>query len=158
MEQIPLNIQSINLRDLFETVDAATTRPSGKAVIVNNDIASGTVVSADRSHLYNILFNLVENAVKYSGTEVKIDAGATVREGFVELKISDNGNGIPEADMGKIFTRFYRGQATKTDIPGMGLGLAYVKLLVEAHGGTVSVNSRTHGREKGTRFTINIPQ
>ena len=122
---------------------------------VNNDISPEAIVSADRSHLYNILNNLVENAVKYSGAEVEINAAAREKEGFVELSVCDNGFGIPSGDVKHVFKRFYRGKALAGEQPGMGLGLAYVKLLVEAHGGDISVDS-TEGR--GTCFTIKLPQ
>lgn len=155
VEQIPLNIQNVNLHDLFDMVDAATLRPSGKTVTISNDIASDIVVSADRSHLYNILINIVENAVKYSGAAVEINAGACKREAFVELTVSDNGNGIPSADLRHIFKRFYRGKASAGEQPGMGLGLAYVKLLVDAHGGDIAVKS---SQGCGTCITIKLPQ
>lgn len=155
VEQIPLNIRSVNLHQLFATVAEATVLPSGKTVIINNGIAPGTIVSADRSHLYNILNNLVENAIKYSGPEVEINAAVSVKEGFVYLMVSDNGQGIPSADLKHIFKRFYRGKASTGEQPGMGLGLAYVKLLVDAHGGDISVDS-SEGR--GTCFTIKLPQ
>lgn len=155
VEQIPLNIQSVDLHDLFDTVARATSRPSGKRVIINNRIDAGFIVSADRAHLCNILNNLVENAVKYSGPEVEINASATVNAGFAELVVSDNGNGIPSGDLRHIFQRFYRGKASAGEQPGMGLGLAYVRLLVEAHGGDISVQS-TEGI--GTCFTIKLPQ
>lgn len=155
VEQIPLNIHSINLHDLFDTVARATVQPSGKSLIINNMIDYKIIVSADRSHLYNILNNLVENAVKYSGKEVEINASATEREGFIEFMVSDNGNGIPSGDLTHIFQRFYRGNASAGEQPGMGLGLAYVKLLVEAHGGVISVES---SEGHGTCFTIKLPQ
>ncbi len=155
VEQIPLNIQSVNLHDLFDNVAQATVQPSGKTVIIHNEIASDSIVSADRAHLYNILNNLVENAVKYSGQEVEINATATAKEGFVELTVSDNGNGVPAGDLKHIFQRFYRGKASAGEQPGMGLGLAYVKLLVEAHGGEISVES---AEGSGTSFTIKLPQ
>ena len=155
VEQIPLNIQSVNLHDLFDTVAAATIRPSGKDVVVHNEIASDIVVSADRSHFYNILNNLVENAVKYSGDSVEIKASANADKGEVVLSISDNGNGIPSGDLKHIFQRFFRGMASVGEQPGMGLGLAYVKLLVKAHGGEISAES-TLGQ--GTCFTIKLPQ
>lgn len=155
VEQIPLNIQSVNLYDLFDTVAAATIRPSGKDVVVHNEIASDIVVSADRSHFYNILNNLVENAVKYSGDSVEIKASANADKGEVVLSISDNGNGIPSGDLKHIFQRFFRGKASVGEQPGMGLGLAYVKLLVKAHGGEISAES-TLGQ--GTCFTIKLPQ
>lgn len=155
VEQIPLNIQNINLHDLFDTLAAATVVPVGKHVAITNDIDSATEVSADRSHLYNILNNLVENAVKYSGEEVEIKASSTVSNGVAELRVCDNGNGIPAADLRHVFSRFYRGRAVSGEQPGMGLGLAYVKLLVEAHGGEVSVESE---EGKGTCLIIRLPQ
>lgn len=155
VEQIPLNIQSVNLHDLFDTVAGATVPPSGKTVIISNNIDSRLIASADRAHLYNILNNLVENSVKYSGPEVEINASATEKAGFVELMVSDNGNGIPSGDLKHIFQRFYRGKASAGEQPGMGLGLAYVRLLVEAHSGDISVQS---SEGKGSCFTIKIPQ
>ncbi len=155
VEQIPLNIQSVDLHDLFDAVATATPRPSGKIVIIHNEISSDIVASADRSHLYNILNNLVENAVKYSGDSVEIKASANADKGEVVLSISDNGNGIPSGDLKHIFQRFFRGKASVGEQPGMGLGLAYVKLLVKAHGGEISAES-TLGQ--GTCFTIKLPQ
>ena len=73
----------------------------------------------------------------------------------VEIRISDNGNGISSGDLRHIFDRFYRGKASAGEQPGMGLGLAYVKLLTEAHGGCITVSS---SEGKGTCFTIKLPQ
>ena len=155
VEQIPLNIRSVNLRDLFENVASATVVPSGKTVVIKNDIADDTIISADRSHLYNVLNNLVENAVKYSGQTVEIAASATLTDETAEIRISDTGNGITSGDLKHIFKRFYRGKASAGEQPGMGLGLAYVRLLIEAHGGDVAVES-CEGR--GSCFTLRLPQ
>lgn len=155
VEQIPLNIQCVNLHELFETVASATVLPPGKTVRVSNNIDKSVEVSADRSHLYNILNNLFENAVKYSGDSVEIKADAIENNGNVELHISDTGNGISSGDLKHIFQRFYRGKALAGEQPGMGLGLAYVKLLVDAHGGSISAES---DEGKGTCFTIRLPQ
>ena len=155
VEQIPLNIRSVNLHELFESVAGATAVPSGKAVVIKNEIAPAVEVSADRTHIYNVVSNLVENAVKYSGPSVEITAEAAVDGANVVLRISDTGNGISPADLRHIFKRFYRGQASGGDQPGMGLGLAYARLLVEAHGGDISVASK---EGEGTCFTIRLPQ
>ncbi|MDO4319266.1 MAG: HAMP domain-containing sensor histidine kinase [Bacteroidales bacterium] len=155
VEQIPLNLRNLNLHDLFDDVAAATTLPSDKSVVINNHIDKDLEITADSSHLYNMINNLVENAVKYSGPAVEINATATGHDGNIELCISDNGNGIPAADIKHIFRRFYRGKASEGTQPGMGLGLAYVKLLVEAHGGDISVESALG---KGSCFTIKLPQ
>ena len=155
VEQIPLNIQNVNLYELFDSVASAITIPADKNIGFNNRIDKRVNVSADRSHLYNIVSNLVENAVKYSGSSVEINADTTESNSFIELHICDTGNGISPADLKHIFKRFYRGRASAGEQPGMGLGLAYVKLLVDAHGGRISVES-TDG--KGTCFTIKLPQ
>ena len=97
----------------------------------------------------------MENAIKYSGPSVEIKAYALKHDGNVELHVCDTGNGISSTDLKHIFKRFYRGKASKGEQPGMGLGLAYVKLLVEAHGGRISVES-TEG--EGSCFTIIFPQ
>lgn len=154
VEQIPLNIVTVDLRTLFDTAARSIAIPGDKTVSIINDIDSGTEISADQSHMLNILNNLVENAVKYSGESVVIIATARVEHDDVVISISDNGKGIPASDIKHIFHRFYRGK-TDTDQPGMGLGLTYVKLLVDAHGGTITVKS-TEG--KGTCFTITLPQ
>lgn len=155
VEQIPLNITIIPLHELFNAVTAALAVPPGKSVDFINDIPRHLEVSADRSHLYNILNNLVENAVKYSGDSVEIRATASRSDGAVVLAVADSGNGISPADLRHVFKRFYRGKASAGEQPGMGLGLAYVRLLVEAHGGEIAVVS-TEGI--GTCFTIKMPQ
>lgn len=155
VEQIPLNIQSVNLHNLFDDVSSSISVPGDKTVEIINDISQSLEISADSTHLFNILNNLVENAMKYSGESVEIRAAASVGNEDVEIRISDTGNGISSGDMKHIFKRFFRGKAAAGDQPGMGLGLAYVKLLVEAHGGEVTVESE-EGR--GTCFTIKLPQ
>lgn len=155
VEQIPLNIQSLNLRSLFDAVARGAAIPSGKKVIFRNDIDGSVEVSADKAHLHNVVNNLIENAVKYSDDEVVITASASQTASGIELRITDSGNGISPTDLKHIFKRFYRGKASVGEQPGMGLGLAYVKLLIDAHGGEISVES-TEG--KGSCFTIRLPQ
>ncbi|MDE6554125.1 MAG: HAMP domain-containing histidine kinase [Muribaculaceae bacterium] len=155
VEQIPLNIRSVNLRGLFSEVTSAMVVPADKEVDIVNDIDSALEVSADQTHLVNIVGNLIENAVKYSGRYVEIKAESSEINGIVHLRISDTGNGISSGDLRHIFKRFYRGRAAGGDQPGMGLGLAYVKLLVEAHGGDITVDSK---EGEGTCFTIKLPQ
>jgi two-component system phosphate regulon sensor histidine kinase PhoR len=112
-------------------------------------------ISADSTHLTNIITNLIENAIKYSGEEVSVKISAEQTTDYIAISIADTGYGISSAEKTKIFNRFYRGKASATDIPGMGLGLAYVKLLVDAHGGDISVKS---SEGAGSTFTIKLPQ
>ena len=153
--QIPLNITEINLRELFDDVCAAVTVPADRSVDFANDIAAGITVSADRTHLFNILSNLVENSVKYAGDTIEVRASALVDERYVTVTVGDNGCGISRDDLPHIFKRFYRGRASAAGQPGMGLGLAYVRLLVGAHGGDITAESRENG---GTNFIIRLPR
>lgn len=155
IEQIPLNITTFDLAPLFDEALAAISIPSGKSVGFHNNIEPGLKISADRTHMLNILTNLVENAVKYSGRRVDVTAGAAVGAESVSISVSDNGDGIPRSDVDKIFTRFYRGKAAAGEQPGIGLGLTYVSMLTEAHGGRVDVESI---EGDGSRFTIILPQ
>lgn len=155
VEQIPLNVTSFNLSDLVGAILKSISVPSTKHAVFEQCIPPDIQVSADRSHLANILTNLVENAIKYSGEEVKVTISAGAVTNGIAIAVADNGNGIQAADRERIFHRFYRGKAAATDIPGMGLGLAYVKLLTAAHGGEISVES-TEGA--GSTFTIILPQ
>lgn len=155
VDQIPLNVTSINLFELVDSVITSIQLPSSKNVVFENNVPCKLEVSADRSHLMNILANLIENAVKYSGEDVMIKIYAEAISEGIKILVEDNGNGIASTDQSKIFNRFYRGKASTTDIPGMGLGLAYVKLLTDAHGGEISVES-TEG--VGSSFSIKLPQ
>lgn len=155
VEQIPLNITEINLRALFDSVCPTVTMPSGKTVTFVNEIGEYLTVEADRTHLFNIMSNLVENTVKYAGDAIEIKASAHADDRYVTVTVGDNGCGIAQSDLPHIFKRFYRGRTSSSDQPGMGLGLAYVKLLVGAHGGDITVESR---QGYGTNFIITLPR
>ncbi len=114
-----------------------------------------TYISGDRVRLYQLLFNLVENAVKYTPEEGKVWITLQVQDKWAILKVRDNGLGIPEDDLPHIFERFYRvdkDRARKTG--GSGLGLSICKLIAESHRGVISVESTL---AKGTVFMIKFP-
>ena len=99
--------------------------------------------------------NLLDNAIKYS-REVKQLSITTERRGTdLSIEIADRGIGIPRAEQAKVFEKFYRvGNGLVHDVKGSGLGLSLVKHIIEAHNGTISVESDVG---KGTRFTILLP-
>lgn len=110
---------------------------------------------ADRLHLSNIIGNLIDNAIKYSGQSVDISLSASLDGRWVVISVEDNGIGIPQSSIGHIFDKFYRvPTGERHDVKGFGLGLYYVKLIVGKHGGTISARSRVG---KGTTFTIKLP-
>ena len=155
--EIPLVKSDFSLRELIEECIGKQNIPAGKYVkmeiVAENDVEAW----ADRMHLANIICNLLENAVKYSIEAVTIRIDYCLHEdGMLQIIVADNGIGIPKADQCYVFDKFYRSETAKDNaIPDIGLGLSYVRLLVEAHGGTITFES-TEGQ--GTTFTIIIPQ
>jgi two-component system sensor histidine kinase SenX3 len=112
-------------------------------------------MSGDAAKLHDALRNLVSNASTYSpeGTTIAIDASRV--NGRLALSVEDDGPGIPEADLSRVFERFYRVDKSRARDPGgTGLGLAIVKHLVGLHGGDVRAENRPEG---GARFTITLP-
>ena len=154
--QIPLGIESCNVRQLVEDVIDKTVVPSSKKVEFNLECDDDMQIACDPLHMSQMIGNLIENAVKYSEERVNIMIKANKNPDSIDLRVEDNGNGISETDISKIFNKFYRSEdAMRSGAPGVGLGLAYVRLLAEAHGGSVSVESEPG---KGSCFTIKIPQ
>jgi signal transduction histidine kinase len=115
-------------------------------------------VPADPAKLHDVLRNLIENASNYSPEGGTIEI-TTRRQAdhieFIELVVADRGPGVPEADLPRIFERFYRVDRSRTRDPGgTGLGLSIVRHLVELHGGRVAAANRSGG---GAMFTIALP-
>ena len=155
--EIPLVKSRFSLRSLIEECIGKQNIPSDKEVRMEIVSEDDLEIRADRMHIGNIVCNLLENAIKYSREAVTIRIDYMMREdGMVQITVADNGIGIAKADQRYVFDKFYRSETAKNKaIPGIGLGLSYVKLLVEAHGGTITFES-TEG--EGTTFTILIPQ
>jgi two-component system phosphate regulon sensor histidine kinase PhoR len=146
-----------NLQELMEKVVRLAYIPAGKEVKISTvyEIESPWI-EADAVHIANILGNLIENAVKYSGTQVDIELKAKREGKELWLTVTDNGIGIPFAEQEKVFTKFYRGtNLPDKNIPGIGLGLSYVKLIIEAHHGNVLLDSRIG---EGTSVILYLPQ
>ena len=115
------------------------------------------VVLATEDDLHQILYNLMENGIKYSGHMGFVHTALTVEGGDVVIRVEDNGVGISDEDMPHIFERFYRvDKARSREVGGTGLGLSIVSDTVCRRGGTVSVAHRPAGQ--GTLFTVRLPQ
>ena len=112
-------------------------------------------VMADREKLAQILLNLLDNAIKFNKSGGQVEIRARVTAGQMTLAVQDTGMGIPEADLPRIFERFYRvDKARSREMGGTGLGLSIVKHLVEAHHGTVTVHSIPG---QGSTFQFTLP-
>lgn len=156
-EQTPLHPSLFNLEELVGKVIRLANIPPDKQVNISATYEMESPrIEADPVHIANILGNLIENAVKYSAGEVDIRINARRKGRELWLTVTDNGIGIPFAEQEKVFAKFYRAtNIPDRNIPGLGLGLSYVKMIAEAHHGRVSLESHT-GR--GTAVTLFLPQ
>ena len=114
-------------------------------------------IDADRLHITSVLYNLFDNALKYSKEDPSIEIKLSeLPADIIELKIKDNGIGIPKEYQSKIFEKFLRVPAgDRHDIKGYGLGLSYVSEIIRRHMGYITVESELG---KGTTFTIKLPR
>ena len=143
-----LHREDIDLAALVDDIIEKHRMKAEKDVAFTVDIPSDFTVNADRMHLSNILNNLIDNAVKYSGESVAINIAADGNR----LTVSDNGIGMSPSDLKHIFEKFYHAHTGNLhDVKGYGLGLYYVHSIVEKHGWSITVQSEPG---KGTVFTI----
>ena len=115
-------------------------------------IARSAKVKGNRRLISQAVANLLDNAIKYTPAGGRVEISAERRDSRAVLRVHDSGVGIPPAELPRIWERLFRGDQSRTE-RGLGLGLSLVKAVVEAHGGTVSVESAP-GR--GSTFTVNL--
>lgn len=145
--------QSHLLADLVARVLARTSAPLEQRV-VTVEVPVDLRIEVDAQAFERVLDNLVTNAVKYSEAGSEVVLRALRVSGSVELAVQDAGFGIAEEDLARVFDRFYRVEGTARRRQGTGVGLAIVKQLVEAMGGSVRVDSVPG---EGSTFTLSLP-
>lgn len=147
--QFKLNIETVNVAELLNPIIEQQQLKADKPVTITTCIdPEGLILQADRAHLSNILNNLIDNAIKYSPDEAHVEITATPSA----ISVTDHGMGITADKLPHIYDKFYRiPTGDLHDVKGYGLGLFYVKTMVEKHGWSIDVSS-TKG--KGTSFTI----
>jgi len=114
-------------------------------------------ITADRQRIEQVIINVISNAIKYTpdGGRIAVEVSAISEGSFVQVKVADNGVGIPKEDIAHLFERFYRVEKSRTsDAGGTGLGLAIAKELIDAHGGSIRIESAV---DEGTVMYIEIP-
>jgi two-component system, OmpR family, phosphate regulon sensor histidine kinase PhoR len=154
--QETVDLIACDTRNLVEAVAADLTEAlDGRGQRVAITIAAGAeTVLADPAKLHDALRNLVANAITYAPEQSTIRVDAVRDQKRVAISVADQGPGIPEEDLSRVFERFYRVDKSRARDPGgTGLGLAIVKHLIELHGGTVRAEN---GAEHGARFTITL--
>ena len=143
-----LRPEDIPLREFVEEIAAAQRMRGDKDITINVNVADNIVVEADKTHLANVLNNLIDNAIKYSDESVEISISCDNNE----LSVRDNGIGIPSKSIPYLFNKFYRvPHGNRQDVRGYGIGLYYVKSILDKMGWAIEVKS-TEG--KGSVFTI----
>ena len=151
----PVSKQRIQLKDLIEQ----QVKSKGH-LLSSNDLAVEVEcppieVDVDRARLSRALSNLLDNAIHYNRPNGKVRVSAVLADRQVRIDVQDNGGGIPQSDLGRIFERFYRVDKSRTrDSGGTGLGLAIARHAIESQGGTLSVASKLG---VGSTFTIQLP-
>ncbi len=145
-----LQPETILLRPFVEEIAAAQRLRSEKEITISVNIDEDVSIEADKTHLSNILNNLIDNAIKYSGDSVAITISGNGRE----ISVTDNGIGIPAKSIPYLFNKFYRvPHGNRQDVRGYGIGLYYVKSILDKMKWSIDVKSR---EREGSIFTIKI--
>lgn len=143
------------IRDSVKCMNLQIENKQGQLSLNLN--ANRFVVMGDKTHLTNVICNLIDNAVKYSVEKPEISIETSNMEYDLAIAISDKGIGIEKEYQTKVFDKFFRVPTGDVhDVKGFGLGLAYIKKIIELHGGTIELMSDS-GEGKGTTFTILLP-
>lgn len=138
------------LRSFMEEIATAQRMRGDKKIIINVDVDEEVSIEADKTHLSNILNNLIDNAIKYSDDSVEITISGNERE----ISVTDNGIGIPAKSIPYLFNKFYRvPHGNRQDVKGYGIGLYYVKSILDKMGWSIDVRSK---EKEGSVFTIKI--
>lgn len=153
---LKLKLVESNVYDIFSDIERDLNL---RATTVNRHISWDIpkdlpTVAADQSSIGEVITNLVDNAIKYSGEGGQIEVSATRTGDFVAISVKDHGIGIPYSVTKNLFTKFYRSHRSSTSVGGTGIGLYISRAIVESHGGTIGVSS-TEG--EGSTFTFTLP-
>jgi len=156
-QEITLNKAVLNAHEIIQkTADNLVLQIQEKHGTLNLHLrANRHKIDADEVHFSNIVFNLLDNAIKYSKDPLRIDVETSNSGQMLQIRFRDNGIGMNKETQSHIFEKFYRAHTGNIhDVKGFGLGLSYVKAMVDAHGGKVRVES-TLG--KGSTFIVMLP-
>ena len=155
--KLKLHIQDVDMHEIITgAVENFSMQIRSRNGRISSDLkAKEFTIPADHVHITNVLFNLLDNAIKYCSREPKVSIETINRGSYLVMIISDNGIGISKNDQKRIFEKFYRVPTGNIHtVKGFGLGLSYVKMIVESHGGYIDVESELY---EGSKFSISLP-
>jgi signal transduction histidine kinase len=149
-----LTVEQVHVRELVEqAVDLYRYVAEDKAVTITTRVPENLSLKADRSRMLQVLANLLDNAVKYTPCEGRVEIAAVLRQDHVVITVADTGSGIAPHELPKIWDRLYRGDTSRSQ-RGLGLGLSLVKAIVQAHQGSVEASNNSGS---GACFTLCLP-
>ena len=156
-EKLTLNLEKTDIHECISTamnsLELLLATKQGK--MSTSFKAAKCLVSGDKVHLTNVLYNLLDNAIKYSVVSPEVAITTENQKDSLIIKIKDNGIGIPKEHVRKIFDKFYRVPTGNVhNVKGFGLGLYYVKAIVKSHKGNIHATGKLN---EGTEFTIILP-
>lgn len=155
-DQLTLSLHKQDWRSIVQNAaDSMALRAKVRGITIEYSLAPDIPeVGVDRVSIYEVLTNLIDNAIKYSGNGKKIKVNSYVnQEGYVETTVQDYGVGIPSSIMPNLFSKFYRNHRNRAQIGGTGLGLYLSKSIIAAHGGNIWVRSK---EGEGTTFSFTV--
>jgi signal transduction histidine kinase len=141
---------------LNEAIEAHVKSAQAKNITLSWELPEEEIlIDADKERISQTIGRLLNNAIKFTNEKGRIKVIAKNLFNEIEIIISDTGIGIPETDLPYIFQKFYRVSRPGTEIPGTGLGLVFVKQIIDLHKGFITVQSEVG---KGTTFAIKLPK
>lgn len=152
-----LNLETLNLHELIEmAIDKTMIKVESQGGALKAILGAEQVsIHSDKTHMVNIIFNLLDNAIKYSPEAPHISLRTHSNHDTVSCTVQDHGIGMTKEDQKHIFEKFYRVHTGNVhNVKGFGLGLAYVKSMIDAHDGQITVDSEL---AKGSKFTFTLP-
>ncbi|WP_461174094.1 ATP-binding protein [Arthrobacter sp. Z1-9] len=154
--QLIVTPHSVDVADLVRTsVSSAMPKAAAAGVVLAADTPERLEAHVDGARISQVLDNLVSNAIKYSPDGGNVLVSLAQEDGHLACRVSDTGMGMSAEDASEVFAKFFRtSNVRRTAIPGVGLGLPISKAIVEAHGGTIEVESALG---QGTTFTFRVP-
>ncbi len=148
----PMHVHEL-IQDTLENYQLQLKQKEGDVQLLLN--AKNDLVNVDEVHFSNLFSNLIDNAIKYSNDKLKISISTHSTKNYLVIRIEDNGIGMSKESVKRIFEKFYRAHTGNLhNIKGFGLGMSYVKTVIDAHKGKIKVDS-TLG--KGSTFTVEVP-
>lgn len=143
------------MKEIIEDVaELFSSVAQDKEIILSTKVPENSLnVYGDRSRLQRALANLLDNAIKFTRQGGHVEVSAQTEKQHIVVKVVDDGPGIPEGDLTRIYDRFFRGDQSRST-PGNGLGLTLVQSIVHAHGGEILIESST---DQGTQAVLRLP-